>query len=543
MQKDFFENPAEVAGTETMPSENGQVSHEFINKAKDGLEIVRQPADQVEDKPQANPDSETPEAAEPVGGDAEVVDEPQDNSEPTAQEAAEPVGFVTSNGNIDVAVTPAPSKFINNLDETHILAKQVSTAFGLNDDSPKSNDETSVDEICNVVQSFITKVGVIGFFVSLKLSQDLGIKICFIKGNRQISISQIEKLKKDLREKKSSKFENPMKVVFIRSILEKNEKLSDSQKIHVFDINGVEITLDNPEVDKCVAILDGQHRYTVCQLDKNIDVNMEIVPCPANVIGSISTLNTVSRNWNNEDRKASNLALGIYNDTGLFEKSKLVQDYLGASPKYADYLLTFKKEAFSKVDLVKGVDNSTYTPEKGERGVAILGALLHRFPDNVKEIRQIQLVDAIKYAYDMAGEKNHPTFSRDIVCCLVGLADTQVAGIVKTIQSKDYGTLNVVLKEAYESFRDTHLNVIDKFWEDAKNKIFTALDSAQNEAELKAQTKRLKIGTTAEILKNQANLVRIKAAKKTARKSEAKPATEEVAADADTSVNSENKAQ
>lgn len=75
MQKDFFENPAQGAGTETMPSENGQVSHEFNNNEKDGLEIVRQPADQVEDKPQVNSEPTAQEAAEAIDGDDEVVDE------------------------------------------------------------------------------------------------------------------------------------------------------------------------------------------------------------------------------------------------------------------------------------------------------------------------------------------------------------------------------------------------------------------------------------------------------------------------------------
>ena len=45
----FLINPAEVAATEMMPSENGQVSHEFINQAKDGVQIVRQSADPMEE--------------------------------------------------------------------------------------------------------------------------------------------------------------------------------------------------------------------------------------------------------------------------------------------------------------------------------------------------------------------------------------------------------------------------------------------------------------------------------------------------------------
>jgi len=70
-----------------MPSENGQLSHEYINQAKEGLEIVTQPADQVEDKPQAHPVCETSVATEAIADAAEVVEEPQANPELETPEA------------------------------------------------------------------------------------------------------------------------------------------------------------------------------------------------------------------------------------------------------------------------------------------------------------------------------------------------------------------------------------------------------------------------------------------------------------------------
>ena len=48
MEKDFIENSAQGAGTETMPSENGQVSHEFTNNAKDGMQFDYRTVDEKE---------------------------------------------------------------------------------------------------------------------------------------------------------------------------------------------------------------------------------------------------------------------------------------------------------------------------------------------------------------------------------------------------------------------------------------------------------------------------------------------------------------
>ena len=48
-----YKNPAQEAGAVTMPSENGQVSQEFINQAKDGMKIIRQSTDPMVDEFQA----------------------------------------------------------------------------------------------------------------------------------------------------------------------------------------------------------------------------------------------------------------------------------------------------------------------------------------------------------------------------------------------------------------------------------------------------------------------------------------------------------
>ena len=48
MKKIIFLSPAEVAGTETMPSEDGQVPHEFTNNAKDDMHFDYRTVDEKE---------------------------------------------------------------------------------------------------------------------------------------------------------------------------------------------------------------------------------------------------------------------------------------------------------------------------------------------------------------------------------------------------------------------------------------------------------------------------------------------------------------
>ena len=128
-----------------------------------------------------------------------------------------------------------------------------------------------------------------------------------------------------LRNPRANRFSRSAIVVPVRALLEANEHVIDeSMAVHVFDWDGNEITLDKPDLDLYVAVIDGQHRVVVCNEHPDVDVDLELYESCADVFDLIRILNTVDKNWGNEDQKHSMIKRGLSTNT-LYEESEEMQ--------------------------------------------------------------------------------------------------------------------------------------------------------------------------------------------------------------------------
>lgn len=122
-----------------------------------------------------------------------------------------------------------------------------------------------------------------------------GLKIAFLIGNREVYSSQIDKLYNELGSNSDKKFSNPVIVVSLERALRSG--------LRAVDADGKEITLDTPNLWLYVALLDGQHRLMVCLEHLDVDLDLELIDYDGNLMSFIQILNSMDKNWNNEDRK------------------------------------------------------------------------------------------------------------------------------------------------------------------------------------------------------------------------------------------------
>ena len=205
------------------------------------------------------------------------------------------------------------------------------------------------------------------YSVTYNVVKKAGLKVVFFNFNRKVCSSHINTLWKSAKDKKV--FAEGCYVVPLRPIL---EKFPD---IEVYDLEGNQVTLDSPDVDMCLAVYDGQHRITVCELHpEEIDVWLDINDFDGtNPLEKIKIMNSFSKNWSGTDLRVSNIGAGL-SANKLYEESENLQDLYGITPKLAEYVLTFKREATTKKDLVSGKDTTVYVDEHGNRGLGIFNA-------------------------------------------------------------------------------------------------------------------------------------------------------------------------
>ena len=136
-------------------------------------------------------------------------------------------------------------------------------------------------------------------------AKNAGLKICFFKFNREVNNCHIQALYKNL--KNSKRFTRSCYVVPLRPILE------SFKDIEVYDLDGNQITLDTPDIELYLAVYDGQHRLTVCELHYGeVDVELELNEFDGREpLSVIKDMNFCSRNWNGQDLRDSNVAAGI----------------------------------------------------------------------------------------------------------------------------------------------------------------------------------------------------------------------------------------
>lgn len=337
-----------------------------------------------------------------------------------------------------------------------------------------------------------------------------GLKIAFLIGNREVYSSQIDKLYNEISSSSDKKFSNPVIVVSLERALRSG--------LRAVDADGKEITLDTPYLWLYVAILDGQHRLMVCLEHLDVDLDLELIDYDGNLMSFIQILNSMDKNWNNEDRKKSNLATGKSTNQ-LYIESEIIQRKFGVSPKYAEYLLTFKRDATKKKDLIAGKDSTPYNEENGRRGYQLYMAIAYKFGDE-KNVKRVEFVDAIVHAHNQNGDSNNKTFTRDMKCFVTMMDDTTRNKIITRLANKNYGELKSTLFSDFQKFCSSHKDDMEDLEKEQDMKISEWKSQKETVAAKNDIIKTLKKGTPNEILANRKKVATQNALKKTKQQTE-----------------------
>lgn len=317
------------------------------------------------------------------------------------------------------------------------------------------------------------------------------ITLAFVKGNRNVYASQIEKLWKDISGTKAKKFYRSCVVVNATQVLENNPD------IKLVDIYGNEITLATPGIENCWAVIDGQHRLMVCMEHPEVDLDLELMDYDGDIMELIKIFNSTDKNWGLPDYNQSNIATGkVSNDLSL--KMAEIHSVIECSDKVAAYLPTFKKDAIKKSDCISGKDNSGYTDEKGARGLGIAKAIRYKFGDGTVKV---ELVDAVVAAYNTLEDGMHSNLADSMIGCIAEMSDTMKNSIVSKIKSADFGTVRNTLTEWFKKYQERHKDDIKEHIKEVQKKIDEAMPKKAGSD--KKVEEELKDGFPGDILKQR----------------------------------------
>lgn len=277
-----------------------------------------------------------------------------------------------------------------------------------------------------------------------------GLKPAFVKGNRNVYSSQIDKLWKEIASQPVKKFSRSCVVLSAAAVLKRNESQPEEKRVKLYDLFSNELTFATPDIDKYMLIVDGQHRFMVCTEHPEADLDMELVDYDGNIMDLIKILNSTDRNWKTSDYNKSNIDTGKV-DGALMKMGDVIKGTITCSEKVALYLATFKRDALTKAGCINGKDESGYTPAKGERGLNIAKAIRYKFGD---EKIKIEFVDAIVKAYDAIEAGVSIPLGSLMVGYIAEMSDSLKEAILSKINEAEYGTVNETVKKGFKEYEN-----------------------------------------------------------------------------------------
>jgi len=408
-------------------------------------------------------------------------------------------------------------------DDQSVMKESVMPTVQANVQLPNAEGEVDqqIEETAqepSFVETLLSLVGdmpkKIKYAIMYSEAKKAGLKVVFLKGNREIYNAQLEVLWKSAKDQKH--FSNGCYVVPLRPILEK------FSSIEAYDLDGNQVTLDSPDVDMCIVVYDGQHRIAVCELHPGeIDVQLELNDFDGvNPLETIKQMNSFSKNWSGTDLRVSNVGAGL-SANKLYEESDKLQDLYGITPKLAEYVLTFQREATKKKDLIEGKDTTIYVDEHGRRGLGIFNATMTNF-DGAKEVKKIEFMDSVVSTYDSVKDTEKPTFARNMKLFLGTMAEPMREKVKKLITDKDYGKLKSEISKGYTGFCSAgHTEeILMQMETDVDKAIADYVTDLQKKNQEKAARKPLKSGYVHEVILHNRNVETMIANEKLAKASE-----------------------
>lgn len=301
-------------------------------------------------------------------------------------------------------------------------------------------------------------------------SWNAGYRPAFLVGNRGIDRTHLDGLRTLLKESGKIKFTVCGTVTPLLPLLELMAELPESERLHFFDINGVEITLDTPGVreGKWYLVLDGQHRVGACHI-YGLDMDLQLVEIDGDPIDFIADYNTGGKGWQTQDWVKANRATGIY-ASDLYVKMDEVEEILpSASERLKVYILTGNRDGIKKSDAIHGKEAVDYDEKMALRGIGFAKSIAVAMPRTGKDLSASQKLVAkyftslggIDLVYDVstkiAGEMLG-SYDTDMKNFLGNLSDKQVKEMSSRIEAKNIGDLKKYFLAEYKKFAEAHIS-------------------------------------------------------------------------------------
>lgn len=328
-----------------------------------------------------------------------------------------------------------------------------------------------------------------------------GYTFCFDKENREINNNHVDELHERIKDEKSRRFSETLKVCEVKQALEQGRK--------VFDVNNNEITLNTPNLEKHFLILDGQHRWMVILENPKYDIWVDVVETD-NIGTYIDNLNNTSKAWNGEDVKHS-IRVQHENEVPALDAIHEFKTRFNVSEKFAELILTRKKEQYRLEDMKKlqsgekdfNADKFKVDPVFIETGDNLMFAILHQF-DTEKRVRKVEFIGSLVNIYDEIPDATKADFEKNILTFLTTMDGIVKAEILKRIDAKDTQKLNSYVRKQYDTMLNKHSGELDELY----TKAIEIIEKKKEDFETKENNsakkfKRLKTGSPADILKNR----------------------------------------
>ena len=331
--------------------------------------------------------------------------------------------------------------------------------------------------------------------------KDAGYIFCFDAENREINNNHVDELLVRIEKDKSKCYMETLKVCEVKQALLQGRR--------VFDIYGNEITLDTPNLEQHVVILDGQHRYIVIHENPEYDIWVDFVDTE-DIGFYIDNLNNTSKAWTGEDVKHS---MNEKYETPVLKEIKKFRDYFGVSEKYAELAITRKKEQYKKDDMIDiQFGDKAFNPSEFQvnelflnSGWDIMYATLILYGTE-KKVLKVEYMDAIYNIYKSSTVNGKDLFDKLILVLLTKLTSVEKSNILDCLKEKRFQDLNNYFQELYNNLKEDKAMKMEESYNKAMEIINKKKETMKTEAENSKSVnsyKRLKSGSPSDILENR----------------------------------------
>jgi len=309
----------------------------------------------------------------------------------------------------------------------------------------------------------LKKIGVLGAICLCAWLSELikaDYKFCNIKSQRPVDIKHVKDLLKSLKQDNATKFSAKGIAVPALTALQKGIELKDADE-------GFPVTIDSPDVEKYLLIVDMQHRYAACKVGTDIDMEVLITECPDDPEAMVLNHNKEQLGWDSEAFRFHYSQKNGISDTLKEATEEAEKIFSGCSKKAIELALTGKVDVVRKSEMQKG-NLPSLSDEQKEIGFNILRTL-RVIADSEPKSRRLEVFKAIYNTKE--GLKNSiagSDFGKYLLSWAIEAKESaDVKTMVGAISQQDFAGFEKLLTKALKEFIKLHKQNLDAVYQAA----------------------------------------------------------------------------